>query len=101
MPDSTNGSMSVLNPVGYPPKITPKALAPRLDSLDGKTVYLVDPRFDDSGLFLHQLQSWFADNMPAVKTKFIEMNNVYTKDDPKTWEKVKADGDAAIVGVGH
>ena len=39
MADSTNGTqnMSVLNPVGYPPKITPKALAPRLDSLDGKT----------------------------------------------------------------
>jgi len=91
----------VLNPVGYPPKITVKQLAPRLDSLDGKTVYLVDPRFDDSGLFLRQLQSWFADNMPAVKTKFIEMNNVYTKDDPVTWEKIKADGDAAIVGVGH
>jgi len=93
--------LSVLNPVGYPPKITPKALAPRLDSLDGKTVYLVDPRFDDSGLFLRQMQTWFADNMPTVKTKFIEMNNVYTKDDPKTWEKIKADGDAAIVGVGH
>jgi hypothetical protein len=101
MADSMTGSMPVLNPVGYPPKITPKALAPRLDSLDGKTVYLVDPRFDDSGLFLRQLQSWFADNMPTVKTKFIEMNNVYTKDDPKTWEKIKADGDAAIVGVGH
>jgi hypothetical protein len=93
--------VSVLNPVGYPPKITAKALAPRLDSLDGKTVYLVDPRFDDSGLFLRQLQNWFADNMPTVKTKFIEMNNVYTKDDPVTWEKIKADGDAAIVGVGH
>ncbi len=93
--------LSVLNPVGFPPKITAKALAPRLDSLDGKTVYLVDPRFDDSGLFLRQMQTWFADNMPTVKTKFIEMNNVYTKDDPKTWEKIKADGDAAIVGVGH
>jgi len=103
MADSTIGSdkISVLNPVGYPPKITPKALAPRLETLDGKTVYLVDPRFDDSGLFLRQLQNWFTDKMPTVKTKFIEMNNVYTKDDPVTWEKIKADGDAAIVGVGH
>ena len=57
--------LTVLNPVGYPPKITPKALAPRLESLDGKTVYLVDPRFDDSGLFLRQVQSWFADHMPT------------------------------------
>jgi hypothetical protein len=103
MADGTNEtqSMSVLNPVGYPPKITPKQLAPRLESLDGKTVYLVDPRFDDSGLFLRQLQNWFADHMPTVKTKLVELNNVYTKDDPQTWEKIKADGDAAIVGVGH
>jgi hypothetical protein len=93
--------ITVLNPVGYPPKISPKQLAPRLESLDGKTVYLVDPRFDDSGLFLRQVQNWFADHMPSVKTKLVEMNNVYTKDDPKTWEKIKADGDAAIVGVGH
>ena len=98
---AADAKISVLNPVGYPPKITAKALAPRLDSLDGKTVYLVDPRFDDSGLFLRQLQNWFADHMPTVKTKFVEMNNVYTKDDPKTWEKIKADGDAAIIGVGH
>lgn len=93
--------ISVLNPMGYPPKITPKAMAPRLDSLDGKTVFLVDPRFDDSGLFLRQVQSWFADHMPSVRTKLVEMNNVYTKDDPKTWEVIQAEGDAAIIGVGH
>ena len=58
-------------------------MAPRLDSLDGKTVYLVDPRFDDSGLFLRQVQDWFADHMPSVKTKLVEMSNVYTKDDPQ------------------
>ena len=39
-------SVTVLNPAGYPPKVTGKQLAPRLDSLDGKTVYLVDCRFD-------------------------------------------------------
>lgn len=93
--------LSVLNPMGYPPKITPKAMAPRLDSLDGKTVYLVDPRFDDSGLFLRQMQNWFAERMPSVQTRLVEMNNVYTKDDPKTWEAIQADGDAAIIGVGH
>ncbi|MET0690301.1 MAG: hypothetical protein ABWZ38_04665 [Candidatus Binatia bacterium] len=96
-----SAKLTVLNPVGYPPKITAKSMAPRLDSLDGKTVYLVDPRFDDSGLFLHQVQSWFAEHMPSVTTKFVEMSSVYTKDDPKTWEMIKAQGDAAIIGVGH
>lgn len=93
--------ISVLNPVGYPPKITAKPMAPRLESLDGKTLYLVDPRFDDSGLFLRQVQSWFADHMPSVTTKLVEMSSVYTKDDPKTWEIIKANGDGAIIGAGH
>ena len=103
MANAADGSqkISVLDPMGYAPKITPKPVAPRLDSLDGKTVYLVDPRFDDSGLFLRQVQDWFAERMPSVKTKLVEMSSVYTKDDPKTWEMIKADGDGAIIGVGH
>ena len=98
-----NGSkkISVLNPVGYPPKITPKPMAPRLESLDGKTIYLVDPRFDDSGLFLRQVRDWFTEHMPSVTTRLVEMSSVYTKDDPKTWETIKANGDGAIIGVGH
>jgi hypothetical protein len=103
MADGANASERsvALNPVGYPPKITPKPMAPRLNGLDGKTIYLVDPRFDDSGLFLRQVQNWFAEQMPSVRTKLCEMSSVYTKDDPKTWEKIKADGDGAIIGVGH
>jgi hypothetical protein len=97
----TSKTFTVLNPVGYSPKITSKPMAPRLESLDGKTLYLVDPRFDDSGLFLRQVQSWFADHMPSVTTKLVEMSSVYTKDDPKTWEMIQANGDGAIIGVGH
>jgi hypothetical protein len=103
MANQMNGSqkISVLNPVGYPPKITPKPMAPRLENLDGKTIYLVDPRFDDSGLFLRQVRDWFAEHMPSVTTRLVEMSSVYTKDDPKTWETIKANGDGAIIGVGH
>ena len=94
-------TLTVLNPMGYPPKVSGKPLAPRLDSLDGKTVYLVDCRFDDSDIFLKQMQGWFEQNMPNVKSEFIQIRNVYTKDDPETWEEVKRNGDAAIIGVGH
>jgi len=97
----TNDKVTALNPVGYPPKITAKPTAPRLHSLDGKRVYLIDPRFDDSGVFLRQVQNWFVEHMPTVSTKIVEMSSVYTKDDPQTWELIKANGDAAIIGVGH
>ena len=93
--------ISVLNPVGYPPKVAGKPLAPRLESLDGKTVYLVDCRFDDSDIFLKEVQNWFAEHMPGVKTVYKPISSVYTEDDPATWAEVKANGDAAIIGCGH
>src|SRR5437868_5635695 len=79
--------IAVLNPVGYPPKITQKSAAPRLESLDGKTIYLVDCRFDDSIELLRQVQNWFAEHMPTVTTRIISLSATYPKDDPKTWEK--------------
>ena len=93
--------ITALNPVGFPPKVTRKALAPRLDTLDGKTVYLVDCRFDDSDVFLRQMQAWFAEHMPAVRTVFKPISSVYLNDDPATWEEIKAKAHAAILGVGH
>ena len=93
--------LTVLNTLGFPPKVTRKELASRLSTLDGKTVYLVDCRFDDSDVFLKQMQAWFAEHLPAVKTVFKPISSVYLHDDPTTWEEIKARGHAAIIGVGH
>jgi len=91
----------VLNPVGFPPKVVRQPLAPRLPSLEGKTLYLVDCRFDDSDIFLKQMQAWLAEHMPSVHTVFKPISSVYLKDDPTTWEEIRAKGDAAVLGVGH
>lgn len=91
----------VLNPMGFPPKVTKKTAAPRLETLNGKTIYLIDARFDDSIELLKQVQAWFAAQMPEVKTKLVSLSAYYGHDDPKTWEEIKANGDAAIIGVGH
>ena len=96
-----NPLVSVHNPLGYPPKVTRKTPAPRLESLDGRTIYLVDVRFDDSIELLKQVQIWFGRNMPNVTTKLVSLSNYYGKDDPTTWDEIKANGDAAILGVGH
>ena len=99
--DQSGDKITVLNPMGYPPKITRKTAAPRLESLNGKTIYLVDCRFDDSIELLKQVQAWFAAHMPEVATRIVSLSATYQHDDPKTWEEIKANGDAAIVGVGH
>ncbi|HMA08927.1 MAG TPA: UGSC family (seleno)protein, partial [Ramlibacter sp.] len=94
-------SITVLNPVGYPPKVTRKQPANRLDSLDGKTVYLIDSRFDDSVELLRQIQAWFGERMPGVRTKLVQMASYYGKDDPALWSEIRDQGHAAIIGVGH
>jgi hypothetical protein len=96
-----SGSIAVLNPMGFPPAVTPKALAARVPSLEGRTVYLVDCRFDDSDVFLAQMQAWFAGHLPGVRTVVKPISSVYLHDDPTTWEEIKARGHAAILGVGH
>jgi hypothetical protein len=99
--DASPEKIAVLSPVGYPAKVKAKALAPRLESLDGKTIYLVDCRFDDSIEVLKLVAAWFARHMPGVNTRIISLSATYQKDDPKTWEEIKANGHAAIIGVGH
>ena len=61
----------VHDPRGYPPKVSGKQLAPRLLSLDDKVVFLVDCLFDNSDVFMEQLQQWFAERMPTVRIKNI------------------------------
>ena len=91
----------VMNPMGYPPEIQPTTMAPRPASLEGKTIYLVDARFDDSDRFLQQMQHWFQEHMPETKTEFVSKSGVYTEEDWDLWAKIKEKGDAMIMGVGH
>jgi hypothetical protein len=91
--------IKVHDPRGYPPKVVGKRLANRLQSLDGKTVYLVDCLFDNSDAFIEQLRQWFAEHLPSVVTRVIKPRESWV-DDPQMRAKVAADGDAAILGVG-
>ncbi|HWM47888.1 MAG TPA: hypothetical protein VNR11_13365 [Xanthobacteraceae bacterium] len=91
--------LTVHDPRGYPPKVTGKRLAQRPQSLDGKTLYLVDCLFDNSEVFMDQLRRWFAEHLPAVNTKTIKPRESWV-DDPHMRAKIEKDGDAAILGVG-
>ena len=93
--------LKVYHPMGYPPKIEQAGMAHRPASLDGKTVYLVDCRFDDADILMAQMRDWFAEHLPAVRTELRSKAGVYTERDPELYEEIRARGDAAIVGVGH
>jgi hypothetical protein len=92
-------TLTVHDPRGYPPEVTGKPLAPRLQSLDGKLVYLVDCLFDNSDVFVEQLQAWLGEHMPDVQTRVIQPRESWVED-PEMCERISEDGDAAILGVG-
>jgi hypothetical protein len=98
---SSLGKVEGLNPKGTPPAVQLFPMAPRLDSLDGKTVWLVDTGFDGGGYLLQQIQLWFKQNMPTVNTVFRRKAGPYMEDDPALWKEIKEKGHAAIMAIGH
>ena len=98
---ANNQKISVMNPMGYPPKIEQLGMAPRLNSLAGKTVYLVDCRFDDGDILLQQMHNWFKEHMPEVNAVFVRKSGVYTEDDARLFEEIRQKADAVVLGTGH
>lgn len=91
--------ITVLNPLGTPPPIEAKQMAPRLDSLDGKTIYLINTGFPNSGRLLEEIGNWFKANYP--KTTMVMARGSMTNIPPNVMAEIKEKGDAVILGVGH
>jgi len=122
-----NGEITVLDPRGQPsgifgrrldpenpwaihdpenqPRDTAEALgamkmAPRLDSLEGKTVYLVDTGFAGSADFMEEVRDWFTRNKPSIKIELRHKKTGMFTDEPELWKEIKENGDAVVFGVG-
>ena len=91
--------ITVLNPMGTPPPIQMRAMAPRLNTLEGKTIYLVNTGFPNSDNFMAVLQEWFKDNHP--KTNTVVLRASMESLSAAQWEEVKDKADAVIYGLGH
>lgn len=96
-----DAKLEVVNPKGMPPPIQLIPMAPRLPSLDGKTIFLVSDGFAGADRFLNQIAIWFQKNMPSVKTVYRLKAGSYFDDDPKLTAEMKASGNAMIMAYGH
>jgi hypothetical protein len=101
-PDSV--PWAIHDPVNQPRDTTESLrnmkMAPRLDKLEGKTVYLVNTGFAGGKEFMEELQDWFKQNRPAIKTELRHKKTSMFTDEPELWAEIKQNGDAAILGVG-
>ncbi|MCK4273264.1 MAG: hypothetical protein KAW90_00120 [Dehalococcoidales bacterium] len=90
---------------GFPPGMggpapSSPSFAKRLDTLENKTVYLVDIGFGGGYEFMLQLQKWFAEHMPSVTTiPKRKPGMVFMDDNNDLWEEIKVKGHAVVLGV--
>ena len=94
--------ITVLNPLGTPPPIKLKQMAPRLDTLEGKTIYIVDDGFIGGNNLLEQIVDWFAANYPNTKAIYKRKGGMgFEAEDPQLWAEIKEKADAVLIGMGH
>jgi hypothetical protein len=96
-----NAKITVLNPRGTQPSIRLIPMAPRLNTLDGKTIYIVDTRFPLTEQFMEELRKIMAERYPKANWVLRKKIGSYFDDDPKLWAEIKEKGNGAIVGIGH
>ncbi len=96
--------MAIFNPETHPvisrDELVPLRMAPRLDSLDNKTIYLVDVGFAGGKEFLEEVQAWFSKNMPSVKTVLRIKSGTPFSDSPELWAEIKQKANGVVFGVG-
>ena len=99
---SKDNLITVLNPAVTEKLAERVPLTPRLDTLEGKTIYMVDMNYEGFGRtpVLEEMQAWFAANMPGVKTIMKLKSGSYIADDPALWKEIAANrGNGVILGV--
>jgi hypothetical protein len=97
----TSKKITVLSPRGTAPPIQLVPMAVRLDTLEGKTIYIVDVNFPRTHPFFEEMHRLLVNRYPGttwiLKTKI----GTYFHNDPKLWDEIKEKGDGAIMGIGQ
>lgn len=93
--------ISVINPQGQLPALQQIPMAPRPDSLDGKTIYVVDVRWSYTRQLAEGFIKVFSERYPKTKFEIRDKAGSYGEDDNSLWNEIKENGDGVIMSVGH
>ena len=93
--------ITAINPQGHPSAKQQLAMAPRLDSLVGKTIYVVDVRWAYTRQLCEEIVNVFSERYPYTQFVIRDKAGSYGESDPKLWEEIKEKGDGVIMSVGH
>jgi len=93
--------ITVLNPRGIQPSIRLIPMAPRLDTLDGKTIYVVDTKYPLTKPFVQEVYNVLKGKYPKTNWVFRDKIGSYFDDDPKLWAEIKEKGHGMVMAIGH
>jgi len=93
--------ITVLNPLGTPPPLDLKAMAPRLNTLDGKTIYIVDDGYPGSDNLLLEMEKGFKETYPKTNFHYVKKSTFMAQKDPALWAEMQAKADAMVIALGH
>jgi hypothetical protein len=93
--------ITVLNPLGQFPPIKLEPMAPRLNTLDGKTIYVIDVKFPNSKIFAEELIKALKEKYPQTNWLYREKFGSYFDDDPTLWAEIKEKGHGMVQFIGH
>jgi hypothetical protein len=96
-----NSKITVMNPRGIKPPIRRIPMASRPETLDGKTIYVVDTRYPRTREFVEELFQALKEKYPKTNWVFKDKYGGYMDDDPALWAEIKARGHGMIMAVGH
>jgi hypothetical protein len=99
--ESQMPKITVLNPMGTPPPIQAKQMAPRLGTLEGKTIYFVNTGYIGTDRLMDVMADWFKASYPKTNIVIKRSSGGMTRVDKALWAEIGEKGDAAIIGLGH
>ena len=100
---TADAKIVVLNPACSSTLAERVPLAPRtFADPAGKTVFMVDIGWGGpkAGYDVFEvMKDWLAEHYPALKTLLVKKKGIFGDDDPELWSRIKAEGDACIIGL--
>ncbi|MFC1838039.1 hypothetical protein ACFL1N_00560 [Thermodesulfobacteriota bacterium] len=92
------GIFSVLDPRGIWPRIERIPLSPRLSSLKGKRIYIINSWGSGTGFetFFSKIENELREQYPDIAVTIKGRNTGYSQDDPELWKEMRANADAFI-----
>jgi len=95
--------ITVLNPAISSRMVERVPLTPRIDTLEGKTIYMVDLQWGGPKAaysVFEEIQDWFSRNMPSVKTEIRRSSGGPFGDDPGLRKEIiSKNAGGVIIGI--